>query len=211
MGRALVFSQLAKFGDPELTRVGKELFQKLQNDKNYALSGDLRRVVYIAAITSGNEKTFNEMTQMHREASSNEEKNRILRSLGFATDPILLQKTLEFALSDDVRSQDAIFGLESVAQNPLGRDLAWQFIQKNWPKLIESYKGLFLMTRLIKCMSYFSTEEKAAEVEAFFKSDPEVSKSRTLQQTLESIRLNSSWVKRDASAVRDYLGTLGSY
>ncbi len=58
-----------------------------------------------------------------------EEKDRIGRSLGVAKNPEVLKKVLEFAISDDVRSQDTVFVLISVGMNKVGRPLAWNFFK----------------------------------------------------------------------------------
>ena len=47
--------------------------------------------------------------------------------MGAATDVALLNSALEFAVSADVRSQDSAFPICVVANNPKGRDAAWQF------------------------------------------------------------------------------------
>jgi puromycin-sensitive aminopeptidase len=60
-----------------------------------------------------------------------------------------------------VRSQDAVFVIESVAANPLGRQLAWDFIRERWADLRRLYEGGFLLTRLIQTTGGFASEEKA--------------------------------------------------
>ena len=41
----------------------------------------------------------------------------------------VLRKVLEFSLSDKVRSQDTVFIFQSVARNPNGRELAWEYFK----------------------------------------------------------------------------------
>jgi len=94
-----------------------------------------------------------------------------LTALGKAVSEKLLAKSLELALQPEVRSQDAVALICSVATNKFGRELAWQFVQKYWEKLYDKYQGPFLLSDLIKeTVSHFSTEEKAQEVEFFFKT-----------------------------------------
>ena len=47
--------------------------------------------------------------------------------MGAATDVSVLNSVLEFAVSADVRAQDSAFPICVVANNPKGRDAAWQF------------------------------------------------------------------------------------
>jgi puromycin-sensitive aminopeptidase len=53
--------------------------------------------------------------------------------------------------------------------------------------------------------SGFVTEEKAVEVEAFFKSNPAPSTERVVKQNCEAIRLNAKWLERDSNAIQEWL------
>lgn len=39
-----------------------------------------------------------------------------------------------------MRKQDSVFGIVSVAVNPKGRDMAWQYFQDNAAKLLAQYE-----------------------------------------------------------------------
>lgn len=61
-------------------------------------------------------------------------------------------------------------------------------------------------SRLVKYVcENFSTEEKAQEVEQFFKDHPYPGTERTVQQACESIRLNVEWLKRDYQDIKTFL------
>lgn len=51
----------------------------------------------------------------------------------------------------------------------------------------------------------FVSEEKAVEIEQFFKENPFPLADRILKQNCEAIRLNASWLARDAKAVQQWL------
>lgn len=70
-------------------------------------------------------------------------------------------------------------------------------------------QGGYLVTRLIKYITEnFSTEEMAGEVEAFFRERQIPGTERTVQQSLETIRLNAAWLQRDQDSIRKYLTEL---
>lgn len=50
-----------------------------------------------------------------------------------------------YILQKDVRAQDSIFVIISVALNPLGRDLCWEFFKSNSPRLLEQYEVTLYM------------------------------------------------------------------
>lgn len=87
-----------------------------------------------------------------------------------------------------------------------GREMAWEFLQQHWQELFDRYEGGFLLTRLVKyCTENFATEERANEVEQFFKDHKSSGTERTVQQAIETIRLNCAWLKRDLHAIKTYL------
>lgn len=51
----------------------------------------------------------------------------------------------------------------------------------------------------------FVSEEKAVEIEQFFKENPWPVADRVVKQNCEAIRLNASWLARDAKAVQQWL------
>lgn len=57
----------------------------------------------------------------------------------------------------------------------------------------------------VKLLSGFCSEEKAAEIESYFASNPWPGTERAVQQTVESIRLNAEWISRDSEVIRNFL------
>lgn len=112
------------------------------------------------------------------------------------------QKTLEFAMGSEVRSQDTVFVIAGVAANPKGRELAWKFVQEKWTELFTRYDGGFLLSRLVQTTSAdFTTEEKAKEVEAFFAVNKAPAAERAVKQSVEKIRSNARWLANDGEAM----------
>jgi puromycin-sensitive aminopeptidase len=83
------------------------------------------------------------MLELYRTTDLHEEKNRISRALGSIRDMDLLKEVLNFAMSDEVRAQDAVFVIASVAMNPNGRDLTWNYFKENWKILLDQCKVFF--------------------------------------------------------------------
>lgn len=97
----------------------------------------------------------------------------------------------------------------AVALTKNGRDLAWSFFKDNWKVLLDRYQGGFLLARLVKASTeHFSTLEMANEVEQFFKANKCPGTERTVQQSVESIRLNAAWLQRDEDNIRKFLKAL---
>ncbi|XP_076658475.1 puromycin-sensitive aminopeptidase isoform X2 [Halictus rubicundus] len=203
--RSLVLDRMAGLNDADTIEEAKRRFE-LHITRKTILAADLRRPVYRAVLSNGNNETYQTMLKLYREADLHEEKDRILRSLGVVKDEGLLAETLEFAMSEEVRAQDAVYAIMSVSMSYKGRLMAWDFIKKHWQTLRDRYGGGFLMSRLVKIVTEnFVTEEQAQEVEKFFKEHPTPGTERTVQQSVESIRLNEAWLKRDLESIQEFL------
>lgn len=64
------------------------------------------------------------------------------------------------------------------------------------------------MARLVKYLTEnFATEERAQEVESYFKTREFPGTERTVSQSVETIRLNATWLHRDLPSVTEYLNT----
>lgn len=108
--------------------------------------------------------------------------------------------------------------------------MAWEFFKDNNQKLLQQYQvstlyfpnkftslvyvillshllqGSFLLTRLIKYLiENFASEERATEVETYFKKNQFPGTERTVSQAVETIRLNANWLKRDLDSLTTYL------
>ncbi|RWS02375.1 Puromycin-sensitive aminopeptidase-like protein [Dinothrombium tinctorium] len=203
--RALVIGKLVSFKEPTVLKEALKRFEAHANG-TYLIPADVRAAIYRAAASTCDEKLFETMLSMYRKAEMHEEKNRILQSLGDVNDLTLIQKVLDFTLSSEVRSQDAVLGIIYVALNKKGRDPAWRFFQDNFNEFQRRYENGFLMSRLVKYVTEnFASEEKANEVESFFAKQPCPGAERTVQQSLECIRLKTEWLNRDSETIKAYL------
>lgn len=203
--RTLVLNRLVSFNCEKTIDEAKKRFD-LHVQGKQVLPADLRSTCYRAVLKSADEATYEKMLSLFRATDLHEEKDRISRALGSIQDVELLKKVLQFSRSDEVRAQDSVFVIVSVALNPKGRDMCWNFFKDNWKVLVEQYEGGFLISRLVKYLTEnFTTEERAVEVENFFKQHEFPGCERTVQQSLETIKLNSSWLQRDLNSITEYL------
>ena len=93
----------------------------------------------------------------------------------------------------------------SVAANPKGRDLAWEFVKDNWTEFDRRYGGGgFGLMRLVSICSHFNSQEKADEVDNFFAEHPAPAAERTILQALERVRLNIKWLEQNRQELTDW-------
>lgn len=51
----------------------------------------------------------------------------------------------------------------------------------------------------------FIGEDKALDIEEFFKANPVPTAERVIRQSLEAIRTNTKWLERDRDAIKAWL------
>eukprot|EP01101_Sappina_pedata_P008253 TRINITY_DN452_c0_g2_i3.p1 TRINITY_DN452_c0_g2~~TRINITY_DN452_c0_g2_i3.p1 ORF type:complete len:626 (+),score=222.47 TRINITY_DN452_c0_g2_i3:281-2158(+) len=199
--RSLLLSKLGSYGEPEVVAEAKKRFQSSAD----SLPADLRQAVYGMVVASG-EEGYNALLDKFRKSDMQEEKMRCVRALGRTKSESLLTRTLELSLSPEIRSQDIVSLIGSVSANPKGRDLTWTFFKENFERIKGALPGLFLVSRLVQVVSSdFTTDERADEVEAFFKKNPVAGGERAIKQSIESIRSNAKWLKRDGDKIEAWL------
>lgn len=207
MLRSLVVGRLGRAGDEAVIKEARERFAK-HCDGSQVLPADLRSAIYGIVLKHGGEAEYEAMLKLLHASDHQEEKVRVLRSLGLTSDPALMKRTLDFSLSNDVRSQDTVGVIVGLTGSVEGRKLAWKFVQDQWDELHRRFPGLFLLSRLVAATTEnFVTEEMAVEVENFFRTHPAPAAERTIQQSLENIRLNCQQLEKNAEGVRSFLAT----
>uniref|UniRef100_A0A3B5Q3Y7 Aminopeptidase n=1 Tax=Xiphophorus maculatus TaxID=8083 RepID=A0A3B5Q3Y7_XIPMA len=204
--RGLVLGKLGKAGHKPTLEEARRRFKEHVEAKQ-VLPADLRSPVYLTVLKHGDAATLDTMLKLHKQADMQEEKNRIERVLGAISAPDLIQKVLNFALSEEVRPQDTVSVIGGVAgSSKQGRKAAWKFVRDNWEELYNRYQGGFLISRLIKvsCLGFIKGL-CAFPLQSFFESHPAPAAERTVEQCCENILLNAAWLKRDADDIHQYL------
>lgn len=194
--RELVLAQSGKYGNEDVIKKAKEMFSDHVSGKKY-VDPDLRVVVYGLVAKNGGEDEYNKMMSLYDKETMSEEKNRLAIGLCKFKQKELISRTLEFIFSPKVRSQDAPILMIAIGANNSAHDTAWEFLKKNWKTVYERYKdGHFLMGRFVSGVANdFKTEEKAKDIEFFFKKNPAPAIARTVAQSVEQIRAKAFWFK----------------
>ena len=198
--RSLLLLHAGHYGNRDTINKAKTMFAKGQ------VPADLRGVVYGLVAENGEAKEYRTFMKRFDKEQMQEEKNRLARALGQFRNTELLTETLEFMLSDKVRPQDKPFLLHSVWSNSNGKELAWDFVRKNWKALLKIFHGSFnLLGKAIKPASQFASGERAEEFEKFFRTHPKPGLDRTVEQVAERIRANALWLLRDRGHIGKWL------
>jgi aminopeptidase N/puromycin-sensitive aminopeptidase len=93
---------------------------------------------------------------------------------------------LDYAISPDVRSQDALGLIARVMDNPEGEKPAWDFVRQHWPA-IEKSGGPFASAEVIAATDSFCDATMRDEVAAFYAAHKIEAAERTYRQSIERI------------------------
>jgi aminopeptidase N len=151
-----------------------------------ALDPTLAGTITNAAAAHGDAKLFDALALAAERAASPDEQYRDLYALGNFTDPALIDRGLNRALSD-VRSQDVALYLGQFFANPVARPRAWAFVTSHWTALQPKLTIFGADTNLTRSLSGFCDAASRDEIVSFFAAHPLPSAARTLNQTVERI------------------------
>ncbi|MDE1828956.1 MAG: M1 family metallopeptidase [Thaumarchaeota archaeon] len=192
--RSSLINSLGKLDDKDVSTESQERFSNLLRTKS--LNPDLRSVVYSNVAWNGNLKTYQLLVSMYHKAPTQEEKIRFLGSLSNFKEKQLLEKTLAFALSKNVRTQSLFVPIARMVANPYGKDLVWPWIRKNWKGLVKRFGvGNPLLNRIIGSVSVSSNLQKEKEIRSFFAKHHVPGTEMKLAQSLERIRIHAKFLE----------------
>jgi tricorn protease interacting factor F2/3 len=194
--RSYLIGVLGKLDDDEvIAEANKRFEQYLKNPSS--LNPDIQEAVFSTAAWGGDDKTYQKLVNLYRKDKTQEEKLRSLVALCNFKDEKLLLKTLEFSQSREVRSQNMHTPIMRVAANPHGRRILWPWIKKNWKSLRTKVGiGSPLLNRIVASLSGFADAQVGKEIEQFFEKNPTPGTERTIEQTLERIRIHAAMLER---------------
>ena len=191
-----MISALGKLDDEEIINEAKKRFEQyLKNPQS--LNPDIQDAVFSTVSWSGDSKTYQKMLELYKKVRTQEEKLRFLGAMCSFKDEKLLLNTLRFSKTTEVRSQNMYLPIVRIAANHYGKKIFWPWLKKNWKSLHKKVGvGSPLLNRIVASISAVADSSMETEIKQFFKANPTPGTERTLDQTLERIRINTNFLQR---------------
>ena len=171
--------------DPETLEQARKIADKALTDPTL-IDHELAGVALKLAALNGDAGFYDRLIACLKSPKSPEEYYMYLTALPQFSDPKLLQRTLDFAISPDVRSQDALGIVTRVLANPAGQQLAWDFVRQHWPE-IEKAGGPFASAQVVGATGVFCDAGSRDQVTEFFSAHKVAAAERTYKQSIERI------------------------
>jgi aminopeptidase N len=169
-----------------------------------SVSGTLAPTILQVAAAGGDASLYGlYMGRLAQLGANPEEYYRFFGSLAFFPDQALGDRTLAFALSPDVRSQDTAALLGGLLGGK--RDSTWAFIKTNWAALTHKLDGFQGLPRIVGSLGNACTAQAAGDVQAFFAEYPVPRARRALSRALERIESCAAIATRQSPALSTWL------
>jgi aminopeptidase N len=172
-------------GDPQILALARKASAEYLADPN-SVNPEMAAVALRVAAGHGDEMLFDQIVQALRSPKTPEAYLNEVLALTAFTDPKLVEKTLEYAISPEIRSQDAVGLIYTVMKNPAAEKESWSFVQTHWPN-IENLGGAFAGGLVVQGTGSFCDAGMRDEVQAFFTAHPAPAAERSLKQSVEQI------------------------
>jgi puromycin-sensitive aminopeptidase len=188
--------------DPAIQARARELHAAFVKDRS-AVDRDVVPAVIAITAHTGSPAEYDLFWSRYKSAATPQEEQRYLFNLGSFKDRGLLQRTLDAAMSPEIRTQNAPFLIGSLMTSLEGGDLAWSFVKTRWDEMVARFPDN-THVRMLAGITALSTPELVAEVEEFFKVPRVKQGQKTLDQHLERLRINLAFRQRESAKLAAY-------
>jgi aminopeptidase N len=183
--RGMLFDELGEAQDPAVIAEAQTVTQQLLAGQKPA-DPRIADAAVALATQKGDSVMYDRMMKVAQNSGDPDLKEAALNALTRFQDPLLVIRTLEYAVSDAVRNQDSWMLIALLLERRETQDLAWQFVEQHWAEIAKKSTASSGV-RIVEAAGAFCTAEKRDAVTSFFAAHPVVSSQRTLAKAVESI------------------------
>jgi aminopeptidase N/puromycin-sensitive aminopeptidase len=207
--RARLFTSLGYDArDPEVLAEARKIADKAL-DNPASVDHEMAAGAFALAALNGDEAFYSRLLTALKNPKSPEEYYMYFFALPQFTDPNLLQRTLDYAVSPDVRSQDALGLVTSVMNNPVGEKQAWDFVLKHWDA-VQKAGGPFASAQVVGATSSFCDAHMRDQVVDFYAAHKIEAAERTYRQSIERINNCVDLKSQQEPQLASWLGQHGA-
>jgi puromycin-sensitive aminopeptidase len=200
--RGMLLSGLAVLGvEPNAQGLAREIEREAREggDVDPALAA---ASVAIVAATGGPED-YETFLGARTTAPTPQEQLRYLYALADFRDAVLIDRTVDLALTDEVRPQNVPWLLARSVSNRDEGPRAWRFLKEHWEE-IERRCAPSTIVYAVDGVRYLAKPEEVEDAAAFFAEHPIPQSELQLRQTLERQRVNAGLRRRAVPDLQTY-------
>ena len=187
--RGIVFEVLGEAKDPAVLAQARQLTDRayaLGNTKDKTLDPTLADAAVLITSTNGDAALYEKVLAASKDPSDPSEQTDALHTLARFRDPALVERTLDYAVSGQVRNQDSWTVLVILLQDRKTRDQTWAYIEKHWEKVHAQFTANSGV-RVVAATGNFCSVKQRDEVTGFFATHKVDASERTLAKAIDSM------------------------
>lgn len=201
--RPLILSLAVKANNLKLQEYIMDNFKK--DPSLVKISPDIRPVFYAQVSKINDPKDYKTLIELHNKSNNPEVKNYLLAAITQFKDQKLIDQTIKYLKTDNVRSQDIHYWLSSLFINKEARDKIWKWLKVNWDhlKTITGEDLSFYRTPIYVARVHSDKSFKKEFVD-FFDSVKTPAIERSIKQAVEILDWQSNWKDNNQDKINKY-------
>ncbi len=193
--RASLISALGVFGDDEIVKGCRERFQKFLSDPA-SIPPDLRPPIFEVVGRYADEATWKKIHELGLKTTSIEEKQIYYDALACATDPKLMEQTMQIALTDELPTSRALALVAKVARESGQPEIAWDFARTNMKALLAKADALGVNRYAPSLFTFFSDSKRIDELTAYAKTNLPPESAKEVAKAVNEIGFRAEFKAR---------------
>ena len=138
------------------------------------------------AAQNGDAAFFDQLQRVSQTAGDPQLRIQALLALASFRDPALVVRTLDYAVSAQVKNQDSVRLIQIEMSDRRTRDVAWQYVRQNWPR-VQTHFTTLTGGSLVASMGSFCSVDRSREITDFFEEHTVLGASHALDKVHDSI------------------------
>ncbi|XP_037811400.1 aminopeptidase N isoform X2 [Lucilia sericata] len=211
--RALVARLACKFKYDRCYNAAHIKYREWMADpKSNPITPNMKPTIYCTALAEGSFQEWYFAYKQYKRTTSASEKEQILSSLGCTTKPWLLSKYLNMTINptSGILKQDGARAFKAVAENPIGFEIALDFLQTNIKDIAEYFgDGFSTLSSMIKSITtYMSKDYHKEQLERFRDKSQKLglkSVVTAIDLAMEQVNNNIYWRNRSYYSLKGFL------
>jgi puromycin-sensitive aminopeptidase len=202
--RGLLVGMVAVLGDDaDAQQRARALFERARADAT-SVDPELAAAATSVAAATGDEADFERFVDGFRHAPTPQEQLRYAYSLAEFPTAELVLRACEFAMSGEMKTQNAPFVLARCIANRDQGAVAWRFVREHWQQANEQFPNNTIV-RMIDPVKLLNTDQDLADVQGFFSEHAIPQAAKTLDQVLERQKVNVALRNRESARLASAL------
>ncbi len=189
--RGDVLDALGTIGESqEVISKARQMFEPYCNNPE-SINPDLNDTIAGVVAYNGTKEDYDTLFKLYKDAKTPEAKLRNLAALAVFRQPELIKRTLDLALTDEVKTQDAPHLVQKSLRSVAGRQIAWQYVKDNWDKMNERYPSK-LFIRVVRGANSLVDPKMVEDMTQFLSTHPVHSGDRVIAKVIERGKINAA-------------------